>query len=80
MTPVQAISKATELLGGPSKFARLLGVSSQTIVFWRKNRHPVPPEQCLVIEDLTDGQILCEDLRPDVQWRVILRRAKRKAA
>lgn len=77
---VESIELATGLLGGPTKLAQLLGVSSQALGFWRKGKYPIPPEHCLIIENLTGGLITCEHLRPDVQWWVLRRGEKRGKA
>jgi DNA-binding transcriptional regulator YdaS (Cro superfamily) len=36
----------------------------------------VPTEHCPLIEDLTEGRILCEDLRPDVRWDLVRKRRR----
>lgn len=33
--------------------------------------HGVPAERCPAIERATNGQVRCEDLRPDVDWAVL---------
>jgi DNA-binding transcriptional regulator YdaS (Cro superfamily) len=51
-----------------------LNVTKQVISNWKARG--VPAEYCPQIEALTNGQVRCEDLRPDVQWSVLRRKAK----
>lgn len=62
------INKAISIIGGPSKVSRELHVTPQAVCFWRDGKRTVPAEHCPVIERLTDAEIRCEDLRPDVDW------------
>lgn len=75
---IVVVKRLIKLLGGPTKTARAFAVHPQTVVFWRLGSSKFPAEHCPTAEDLSDGEILCEDLRPDIQWRVLVRRGKRK--
>lgn len=58
---------AVKLLGGPVAAARKLHIDRyQTVQQWTKSR--VPAEHCPAIEVATEGEVRCEDLRPDVNW------------
>ncbi|MBN9410856.1 MAG: helix-turn-helix domain-containing protein [Burkholderiales bacterium] len=66
----QAAARAVDLLGGPVAAARKLDIERyQTVQSWVKTR--VPAEHCPAIERVTNGQVRCEDLRPDVAWDVL---------
>lgn len=40
----------------------------------------VPAEHCPAIERATNGQVRCEDLRPDVDWAVLRCQCQRDEA
>jgi DNA-binding transcriptional regulator YdaS (Cro superfamily) len=71
---------AIDILGGPSKTSRLLGVTSQAVCFWRDGDRRFPAELCPVVERLTSGVVRCEDLRPDVDWAYLRGSVDREAA
>ena len=54
-----------------TEFARRLGVSSVVVSQWKTGKRPVPVGRCPSIEALTDGLVLCEELRPDIDWAVL---------
>lgn len=54
--------------GGQASVARNLGVSPPTINQWVSGIRPIPAERCLEIEKLTGGAVICEELRPDIDW------------
>lgn len=49
-------------------FAQRLNVPPPLLSQWRNGVRAVPAERCPAIERLTDGQVACETLRPDVDW------------
>ncbi|OCG56968.1 Cro/Cl family transcriptional regulator [Gilliamella sp. Nev5-1] len=59
--------------GGISRLAKHFGITSWAVSRWQYVA--VPAERCPDIEFLTDGQVTCEELRPDVNWSVIRGRA-----
>lgn len=68
METVTAIKRAIDILGGPVKAAEMLKVGRyQNIQQWAL-AGSVPPKYCPAIERATNGQVRCEDLRPDVDW------------
>lgn len=77
---MSAITKAVEILGGPSRVAVLLGVSPQAVCFWRDGKRRFPADSCPTIERVTGGTVRCEDLRPDVEWSVLRHPATDEAA
>ncbi len=58
----RAISEFHTLLD----FAAVLGVRYQNVQAWFKNR--VPAQYCPLIERAVHGRVLCEELRPDIEW------------
>lgn len=64
--------RAIEVLGGVVSAADVLSVKYQVVQHWVRNR--VPAEYCPLIERETRARgtaILCEELRPDIQWGVV---------
>jgi DNA-binding transcriptional regulator YdaS (Cro superfamily) len=68
----QALSDAAEVLGGQTKLAEALTTAlgrpvSQQWVWNVINRpQPVPPEWCLPLERICEGQVSRHQLRPDL--------------
>lgn len=61
-----------------SEFADLVEVNQGMVSQWLKNKRPISLERCLLIEQKTNGEITCKDLRPDKpHWSELL---KKKAA
>lgn len=64
MTPIQ---RAIQICGSQSALAEKLGLVPQVVNNWIR-RDSIPAERCIEIERATNGQVRCEDLRPDVDW------------
>lgn len=76
----QPLDIAINLLGGVVACAAAVGVGNyQTVQQWGRNR--VPAKYCPILEKATNGQVTCEELRPDLaeQW-AYLRGTSKKAA
>lgn len=76
MTPEKlALQRAADILGGQAAIAAVCGYSDRRAVWpWFNTDRRVPPEKCLNIERATRERgepVLCEDLRPDVEWHVL---------
>jgi len=67
-TPIREAGRA---VGGLSALARLLGVAPPTVSQWASGVRPIPAERCPAIERATGGAVMCEELRPDVDWQFI---------
>lgn len=65
---MKTLNDALAIVGGPSRLARVLGVTVQAVCFWRDGNRRLPAEHCPSIERATGGIVRCEDLRPDVDW------------
>ncbi len=84
ITPEKAaLKRAADLLGGQAALAAACGFSDRRHVWpWFNTDRRVPAEHCPAIELATraaGAPVLCEELRPDVQWGV-LREQSREAA
>lgn len=76
------LQKAIESVGGISKLADHLGERVQTVSNW--TRRDVPAEKCPAIERVTRAHgreiVICEQLRPDVDWAVLREQANPQQA
>lgn len=68
---MNAIKKAIEVVGSQEKLAAQLGIKQPTVSQWLRGDRPIPAERCPAIERATSGAVLCEDLRPDIEWHVL---------
>ena len=57
--------------GSGAALARKINVPSVLITQWKKGIQRVPADKCLLIECVTNQQVRCEDLRPDLAWFVV---------
>lgn len=48
-----------------------LGVTKGAVSQWKLDGRRIPAEHCPVIERLTEGEVRCEALRPDVDWEYL---------
>ena len=67
---MEHLNKAITDAGGVSAFAALIGVGQSVVSNWR-SRGAVAADACPTIERATAGGVLCEELRPDVNWHRI---------
>jgi len=70
-------SKAKRI-SGLQILAKELDVSVDAIQGVRAGKRPIPARWCPIVEKVTKHQVLCEDLRPDIDWKVISTRGRRK--
>jgi DNA-binding transcriptional regulator YdaS (Cro superfamily) len=71
---MDAIERAIKCFGSQSAMAAVLGVKQPTVSEWLRGDRQVPAERCLLIERETTARgapVLCEELRPDMQWGVL---------
>ena len=47
------------------EFAKLIRVDPESISMWRNEKRSVPIHHCVVIEQVTDGQVTRKELRPN---------------
>lgn len=65
------VDRAADILGSQTALAALCKVSRGAVNQWKDPKRKVPAEHCPVIERATNGQVRCEELRPDVPWDVL---------
>jgi DNA-binding transcriptional regulator YdaS (Cro superfamily) len=53
MPRMEAISRAIEAAGGPSKVARQLRVTAQAVCFWRTGKRQFPAEHAAALESIS---------------------------
>lgn len=71
MTPDEALDKAAATVGSMQALAEGLGVTKGAVGQWKLPGRRVPAEHCPTIERMTNSAVLCEQLRPDVDWAVV---------
>lgn len=64
----QALMKAIEVCGSQAELARRIVATTAQVNEWTKGGRPVPALRCWPIEAATDGEVRCEELRPDLDW------------
>jgi DNA-binding transcriptional regulator YdaS (Cro superfamily) len=64
----EALEKACEIVGGQSRLAFLLNIRPPTVNQWVHLVKQIPAERCPEIEKLVNSKVICEELRPDVDW------------
>lgn len=67
---MEAIARAIEAAGGPAKVARLLGVTTQAVCFWRDGRREVPERYGAAIESACGATVTRRELWPDTWHQV----------
>jgi DNA-binding transcriptional regulator YdaS (Cro superfamily) len=65
------LAKFLETRGSTKALAQRLGVPSALVSQWSTGARQVPAERCPAIERATRGEVMCEELRPDVDWAVL---------
>lgn len=66
-----ALAKAIKILGGQKKLGEQLGVAQSCVWKWLHNQTSINLAKAIEIEDKTNGQVRCEELRPDINWSVL---------
>lgn len=67
---MESIRKAIEIAGSATNLAKKVGVSVQSVCFWRDGRRSVPINKCAAIERATNRAVTRKELRPD-DWQDI---------
>jgi len=62
--------RASELVGGTSTLARILGRSSSEVSQWISGHRPIPITYAAAIERATNGLVTRRDLRPNDWWAI----------
>lgn len=66
-----ALSVAVNVVGSQRELARRLGVTASAVNQCLTRGKPIPAAWCPKIEAMTGRKVLCEELRPDIQWGVL---------
>ena len=77
---MSAFDEAVACVGGLRALASGLRIATSTPAMW-KSRGSIPAEYCPGIERLTrerGAPVLCERLRPDVDWAVLRSKSGRQ--
>ena len=68
------VIRAAKILGSKKSLAQSIKVSAAAVTPWISNdpkkMQLVPPIRCVLIEQVTNGQVTRKDLRPD-DWHLI---------
>lgn len=68
------VRRAAEIMGSQLALARALHVTPVTVSQWLRPEtvkgRPVPPKQCVRIEQLTQGKVTRQALRPDDYFEI----------
>lgn len=64
--------------GALTRLARRTGIHVQTLWQWAEQYQgrQVPLDRCVTLELGTDGEVTCEELRPDMAWYFAYLRAR----
>lgn len=64
------IIRAVDKVGGAEKMAQALGVSVQSVYFWRTGKRGIPIEHGARIEEVTGGEVTRQQLWPNDWHRI----------
>ncbi|MFN3014472.1 helix-turn-helix domain-containing protein [Vibrio coralliilyticus] len=62
---MSAIERATELVGGQTSLAKLLGVKQSHVWNWINRKHQAPAKYISAISRVTEGKVSIEELLAD---------------
>ena len=68
---MKAFDIAIQNIGSQKKLAEILRVSIGAVNHVSRGRMKVPASWCPIIERETKRAVLCEELRPDIQWGIL---------
>ncbi|HJV73136.1 MAG TPA: helix-turn-helix domain-containing protein [Noviherbaspirillum sp.] len=80
MSPEEALDKAVSIIGSMQSLADHLGVTKGAVGQWKLDGRRIPAEHCPAIERRVMGEVRCEDLRPDVDWKYLRTSARTRTA
>ena len=70
------ILRAAKIVGTQAALAQELSITPAAVTNWLFRNTKVPAEYCPTIERVTGGRVRCEQLRPDVEWKVLRQSGK----
>lgn len=62
--------------GEMARLIRFMNIAQPIVSLWVSGKRRVPAERCPEIEKFTEGKVTCEELRPDVNWKVLRNSSK----
>jgi len=62
---ILAIKKAISIAGGQKQLGKLCGLSQAAVSKWHRG-FQITPENALKVENATQGQVIANELRPDI--------------
>lgn len=62
--------------GEMARLIRAMNIAQPIVSLWVSGKRRVPAERCPEIEKFTEGKVTCEELRPDVNWKVLRNSSK----
>ena len=65
-TPKYYLQKAIDYAGSQAKLSKALGLTQQGVSFLINQAQQISPETAIAIEEFTNGEVLRENLRPDL--------------
>ncbi|RKS87300.1 YdaS antitoxin of YdaST toxin-antitoxin system [Orbus hercynius] len=65
------LQEAIKRTGSQRAFAKICGVSQPAVSNWLKGKSKIGEDKAMLVEIALDGEITCEELRPDVNWSVL---------
>ena len=68
---MNALKIAVSVVGSQRELARRLNVTASAVSQCLSGRCKIPVAWCPQIEQITGRRVLCEQLRPDIQWGVL---------
>ncbi|XKM12689.1 helix-turn-helix domain-containing protein [Orbaceae bacterium ac157xtp] len=71
---MEALKKAIKKAGSQREFARICGVSQAAVSKWLNGISKIGEDKAILAEQALNGQVTCEELRPDVNWSVLRKR------
>ena len=71
-------SNKTKRISGLQNLAKELDVSVSAIQGVRYGKRHIPARWCPILERITKHKVLCEDLRPDIDWKIVSLRSQGK--
>lgn len=79
MTEESVAKRAIKAAGGAPAVARLFGINPVSVYGWIENDR-IPAERCPALERAGKSEVLCEEMRPDVDWAYLREHAVPEAA
>lgn len=62
--------------GEMARLIQSMNIAQPIVSLWVSGKRRVPAERCPEIEKFTEGKVTCEELRPDVNWKVLRNSSK----